>query len=341
MILRDFQILEGGWFGILATGVDNLLIDGVMIDTNRDGIDIDCCWNVRISNCSVNSPWDDAIVLKSSLALGRKRDCANITIANCYVTGGYKLGTLLDGSWQIWDSPKDAPRTGRIKIGTESNGAFHNIAITNCIFEKCEGLALESVDGSLLEDLVISNIVMREIVTAPLFLRLGSRLRGPSGTTVGAIRRVIFSNITSSHAVASYGCIISGIPGFAIEDLKIASIHLHHQGGGSKQQAAIIPSEEETRYPDSDMFGPMPSQGFFLRRVKGVEISDVKIRAEMPDYRPNFVLGDVNEAEFFRIKTPEQSGVPKFDMQSVTNVEIHRVSGLADTVIPAAECRVL
>ena len=68
VILRDFSILQGGWFAILATGVDNLAIDNVKIDTNRDGMDIDCCRNVRISNCSVNSPVDDEICPKSSLA---------------------------------------------------------------------------------------------------------------------------------------------------------------------------------------------------------------------------------------------------------------------------------
>ena len=70
MLLRDFSILHGGHFGILASGVDNLTIDNLKIDTNRDGVDVDCCRNVRISNCSVNSPWDDGICLKSSFALG-------------------------------------------------------------------------------------------------------------------------------------------------------------------------------------------------------------------------------------------------------------------------------
>ena len=60
VLFRDFSILKGGHFGLLLTGVDNLTIDNLTIDTDRDGIDIDCCQNVRVSNCFVNSPWDDA-----------------------------------------------------------------------------------------------------------------------------------------------------------------------------------------------------------------------------------------------------------------------------------------
>ena len=63
-------------------------------------MDIDCCQNVRVSNCTVNSPWDDAIVPKSSFALGYNRACENMTITNCFVTGCYQLGTVLDGTWK-------------------------------------------------------------------------------------------------------------------------------------------------------------------------------------------------------------------------------------------------
>ena len=85
--LRDFTIQHGGWFGILATGVDNFTIDNLKIDTNRDGMDIDCCRNVRVSNCSVNSPGDDGICLKSSYGLGFARATENVTITNCQVSG--------------------------------------------------------------------------------------------------------------------------------------------------------------------------------------------------------------------------------------------------------------
>src|SRR3984957_18153913 len=100
VIFRDFSILKGGHFGLLLTGVDNLTIDNLTIDTDRDGIDIDCCKNVRVSNCFVNAPWDDALCPKSSYALGYARPTENMTIPNCYVAGSYELGTMLDGTYK-------------------------------------------------------------------------------------------------------------------------------------------------------------------------------------------------------------------------------------------------
>ena len=130
----------------------------VLIDTNRDGIDIDCCKNVRVSNCSVNSPWDDAICPKSSFALGYARTTENVTITDCYVTGAYQLGTMLDGTWKRWPTEKSEqvkakpyfPRefNGSIKLGTESNGGFKNITISNCVFDGSKGFAVESSDGA-------------------------------------------------------------------------------------------------------------------------------------------------------------------------------------------------
>ena len=122
------------------------------IDTDRDGIDIDCCQNVRVSNCTVNSPWDDGICPKSSYALGYARATRNLTITNCLVTGCYELGTVLDGTFKKFAPDSRVPRTGRIKCGTESNGGFINVTISNCVFEGCQGYALETVDGALLED---------------------------------------------------------------------------------------------------------------------------------------------------------------------------------------------
>jgi len=235
VLLRDFSILKGGHFGLLLTGVDNLTIDNLTIDTDRDGMDIDCCRNVHVSNCTVNSPWDDGICPKSSYALGYARATENVTITNCYVTGTYELGTVLDGTFNKFAADAHVGRTGRIKCGTESNGGFKNIAISNCVFDGCNGLALESEDGALCEDIAVSNITMRDIVTAPIFVRLGARLRGPKETTkVGTMRRILISNVTSYNASSRLCSILSGIPDYAIEDVKLSDIYQHSLGGASQ-----------------------------------------------------------------------------------------------------------
>ena len=121
-------------------------IDGLRVDTNRDGFDIDACRNVRISNVYVNSPNDDAIVLKSSYALGFNRATENVTITNSQVSG-FDLGTFLDGTFKTTQefAPDKDRVTGRLKFGTESNGGFKNITISNINFVHCRGLALETV----------------------------------------------------------------------------------------------------------------------------------------------------------------------------------------------------
>lgn len=242
VIFRDFTIYHGGHFGILATGVDNWTCDNLKIDTNRDGIDFDCCQNVRVANCTVNSPNDDGICPKSSYALGEVRMTENVTITNCQVSG-YDEGTLLDGTRQRGtDQAFGGARTGRIKCGTESNGGFRNITISNCVFEYCRGLALESVDGAQMEDIVVSNLTMRDIQNAPIFIRLGARRRGPAGTKVGTARRIKIDNVVAHNVSAQAGILIVGLKTAAIEDIALSHIFIDYVGGGTAAQAdRVVP----------------------------------------------------------------------------------------------------
>jgi polygalacturonase len=333
VILRDFSILHGGHFAILATGVDNFTLDNLKIDTNRDGMDIDCCRNVRVSNCSVNSPWDDAICPKSSYALGYLRPTENLTIVNCFVTGGYEEGTLLDGTYKRFTGTETnrIGHTGRIKCGTESNGGFKNITIANCVFDYCGGLALESVDGAIMEDVTIDNIAMRDIVNSPIFIRLGNRARGPNNPPVSVIRRVNISNIVCSNSSWRLGSVISGIPGHPIEDLHISNVHFVYQGGGVKTNATIDPPESEKMYPEPGMFGTMPAYGFFIRHVKGLEMDHVDVSYVKEEMRPPIVLNDVGGADFDHVKARRTPDVPFFVLHNVSEFTLHNCPGLADT----------
>ncbi len=342
ILLRDFAILKGGHFGLLLTGVDNLTIDNLLIDTDRDGMDIDCCRNVRVSNCTVNSPWDDGICPKSSFALGYARSTDNVTITNCYVTGCYELGTIMDGTFKkfVKGSGQEGVYTGRIKCGTESNGGFRNIAISNCVFEGCQGLALETVDGALLEDIVISNITMRDIVSCPLFFRLGSRLRGPKESTkVGTLRRVLVSNVVSYNTASKISSILTGIPGYRIEDVKIADMYVQHVGGASADSLKIAPPELEAKYPEPGMFGPMPAQGFFIRHLQHLEMSHVDVQPAAPDPRPTFYLADVERADFIAVTAPK--GQPAFSLHNVTDFRVAISRAAPDTMLEKADDRTL
>jgi polygalacturonase len=342
VLLREFSILHGGHFGILATGVDNLTIDNLKIDTNRDGMDIDCCRNVRIANCSVNSPWDDGICLKSSFALGYARATEMVTISDCLVSGSYEEGALLDGTFKRFAADAKVPRTGRIKFGTESNGGFKNIAVSNCLFDGCSGLAIETVDGAVIEDVSVTNITMRDVVGAPIFLRLGARMRGPAGAAVGVLRRVILSNITcscgsySSGQGSRIGSILAGIPGHPIEDVKLSDIVVVHQGGGTKDDAQRELAEKEKEYPEPSMFGTTPAHGFFIRHARGVEMNGIKIEHAKGEARPAFVLEDVESAEFGRIKAAADAGVPTFVLNQVRDFSVFRSKPVPDTELASA-----
>jgi hypothetical protein len=337
--LKDFTILRGGHFCLLATGVDNMTIDNVKLDTNRDGFDIDCCRHVHISNCSVNSPFDDAIVLKSSFALGYARITEDITITNCSVSG-FDIGTFLDGTYQkkYYDRvPDRGVVTGRIKFGTESNGGFRNITISNCTFEFCRGLALETVDGGILEDISVTNVTMKDIMGAPFFLRIGARMRGPEGTPIGSMKRVNISNVLITSVNSDYASLVFGIPGYDIEDVRLHNIMILVTGGAPKEQAELVVPEKEKAYPDPQEFGKIPAYGFYLRHVKNIEMSDIEIKLLKEDFRPPFILEDVKGASFINVRAPHAEGVPTFILKNVTDFRTIQCGTIPDKKIDKAE----
>lgn len=368
--LRDFSIANGGHFAILATGVDNLTIDNISIDTNRDGIDIDSCRNVHISNSSINTPNDDAITLKGTHALGAARTSENITITNSMVSG-YDVGSLLDATYKrtLERAPdRDGP-TGRIKIGTESEGDFRNITISNIVFDRSRGIALESVDGAHIEDIAISNITMRQVSNAPFFLRLGSRMRAPKGVEIGAIRRVSISNVTVYDADPRYGSVIAGIPGHDVEDVKFSNIRIIYRGGLNPDQVAKQPAdlvntfffraavssgghtggipprevyatpEREKEYPEPSMFGILPAWGFFVRHAKGIELNNVEMSFMKEDRRPAFVIEQAEGIELNHVRAQKVAGVPSVVLINVKDFKTSGGGSLPDIRLPAAERR--
>jgi len=328
VLLRDITIFRGGHFAVITTGVDNLTVDNVTMDTDRDGIDIDCCRNVMVSNCRINSPSDDGLCPKSTFALGRNVITENMTIVNCMVSG-FECGTLLDGTMK----PRRGA-TGRIKFGTESNGGFRNVTVANCVFRSCKGLALEEVDGGILENININNITMMDVQGYAIYITTGKRNRGPDVPKPGRMRNVLISNVTADGVSTESGIQIFGLPDYPIEGLRLENIRLISKGGGTEEQANKMPPELGTGYPEPH--GVMPGYGIFARHVRGLELANFNLSFAKEDKRPAMVCADVDGLEIDNFKAQLSEGVSAAKLDGVKNVSI-RNSPVLKNVTTAME----
>lgn len=167
---------------------------------NSDGIDIDSCSSIRVSDCFIQSS-DDGICLKITKN-SKKKECRDIVVSNCIVK-----------------SDESA-----IKIGTESYGCFKNIIFSNCtINHSGAGLALFIRDGGIIEDVLVNNLNMNlEPGTGGTPIYIWSGLR-TNNTKYGHIKNIMISNIIGRAACGGY---ISGLKEALIEDININNYHI-------------------------------------------------------------------------------------------------------------------
>ena len=255
---------------------------------NNDGIDLTDCKQVLIENCHVNSA-DDGICLKSYNPGSCNED---INIRNCEIRSS----------------------ASAIKFGTASYGGFRNISISGIrVFDTFRSaLAIESVDGAIIEDVSADDIIAKNTGNA-LFIRLGQR----SGNRKGAIRNVRITNLTAQipferpdinydlrgpevdyfHNI--HPAPICGIPDNPIENIYLENINITYPGRATKGMAYIplwrkgdVP-EQINKYPEFTMFGELPAWGFYLRHVRNITLKNVQLSLADEDFRPEIVEEDV------------------------------------------------
>ncbi len=318
VLIRDVTIFHGGHFAILVTGCDNLTVDNVTMDTDRDGIDIDCCRNTMVSNCRINSPNDDGLCPKSTYALGEIRPTENLTIVNCQVSG-FLEGTLIDGTMKPAKNGY-----GRIKFGTESSGGFRNCTVANCTFRSCHGLALEEVDGAIFENITVNNLSMMDVRDCAIYITTGKRNRTPGITTNSRMRNILISNVIADGVDKMSGIQITGLPEQPIEGVRLENIRLTSKGGGTQTDAAINPKELGTGYPDPGRIGTLPAYGIFARHVKDLELANIHVNFQTNDFRPAAMFADVQGLEIDNFKPQYAERVkPAVFGDNISGVTIH------------------
>ncbi|HEY1661437.1 MAG TPA: glycosyl hydrolase family 28-related protein [Verrucomicrobiae bacterium] len=322
VLIRDITIYHGGHFAIITTGCENLTIDNVTIDTDRDGMDIDCCKNTMISNCRVNSPRDDGICPKASYALGRPFITENLAIVNCEVSG-FKEGTLIDGTMVPTTNG-----TGRIKFGTEASCGFRNCTVANCTFTDCHGFALEEVDGATLEDITVNNLTMRNVLEYAIYLTTGKRDRTPGLTTTSHMRNILISNVIADGVGKMSGIQICGLPESPIQNVRLDGIRLISNGGGTTNDAARTPKELGTIYPEPSRLGILPAYGVFARHVQNLELANISTSFETNEMRPAMICSDVNGLQIDNFRPQVADGVLPAKFDNVTGLEIRNSPAL-------------
>ncbi len=306
VLIRDITIFRGGHFAIIMTGCDRGTIDNVTIDTNRDGIDIDACKYVTLSNTKVNTPHDDALVLKSSYALKRPVVCEHILISNCLVTG-FKLGTFLDGTRV---PEKVGWVCGRIKLGTESNGGYRDITITGCTTMYSSGLAFEEVDQGRMENITVSNIAMNHVHHYPIYITTGCRNRGPKEVKEPSYGgNINISNVVVQNSDSLAGIIITGMKGAPLRNISLSNIRIEYLGGGKRELADKDYREQGTNYPEPKFAKETPAYGLYARHVDGLDVNHVTFSTLRPDYRPAVMLVDVANHNINDLKAKTEKGV--------------------------------
>jgi polygalacturonase len=272
-------------------------MDSVWTDSdaywNNDGIDIQDCHNVRITNCFVNAA-DDGICLKSQAA---DHLCDSIYIADCTVRSS----------------------ASAIKFGTVSHGGFKNVIIEHIkVYDTFRSaLAIECVDGGTLENVLVENIDAVNTGNA-IFIRLGKRnATGEAGslknvTIRNMIVKVAFKRPDYKYEIRGpelpffhniFPSSITGIPGHAVENVTLENIEILYPGKGNNGLANMPLSrldevpEKEAAYPEFSMFGELPAWGFYVRHMDGLTMKNIKLSIEAPDYRPAMIFDNVRNLD--------------------------------------------
>jgi polygalacturonase len=309
----------------------NLTIDSITVESvaywNNDGIDIVDSKNVKITNSKINAS-DDGICLKSEDPESR---CENVYVANCRIRSS----------------------ASAFKLGTGSAGGFRKIKVRDLyVYDTYRSaIALECVDGGVLEDIDIRNVTARNTGNA-LFIRLGHR---HNAKKPGQLHKVYIANVhvevplqkpdkgyetegppvkeqPQNKAPSS----ITGLPGEYVDDVTLENIEIVFAGGARKEVAFLsldslkVP-ERPAQYPEFTMFGELPAWGFYVRHASNIKMKNIRLIYMEEDYRPAFVFDDCAQVKMNDVTINSGKELPFILLHNVN------YSTLKNIVLPSAD----
>ena len=205
--VQDLRLRNSPFWSLLLHGCTHVFVRGLDVGTGRtwhsaddcyiyqgDGIDVDCCQHVSISDCHIRES-DDGITLRANgRKLKRPQDTRYVTINNCTVSssscafrfgvGALKVEDVTVSNIVIWDS---------------------RVALDFCTSWGKSGVSYDNI--------LVDNIAVRD---CRWFLR--ASYHGVKGTDMRGLR---FSNI---RAKAQENSLIWGYPDHPISDVRFVNV---------------------------------------------------------------------------------------------------------------------
>ena len=323
LTIRDVTMLESANWTCHLLGCKDVLVDGLKIENsvraNRDGLDIDGCENITVSNCRIHS-MDDAIVFKATGPVSVK----NAVVTNCIVSS----------------------HASGIKFGTETTGGYENVTISNCVIKNIpvfSGLAMMIVDGGTMKNIVINNIAM-DSVNIPIMIRLGNRARpykpGINTPDAGTIENITINNVTATNAGQTSH--ITGLLNKRIKNVNLSniSININKEFNAKPLPYNNVPFKEAD-YPSGQLYGSsLPASVLYVRNVDMISLNNIKAFIETKDMRIPFVFDNADNIQIESTTAEKVTASQLMYFRNTNNVSIIncRINNKLPLIVEESSC---
>ncbi|WP_208592198.1 glycoside hydrolase family 28 protein [Gracilibacillus suaedae] len=261
---------------------------------NGDGLDIDSCENVRVTDCHFDVG-DDCVVLKSGINQDGRHYAVptkNVTVANCTMHHGH----------------------GGVVFGSENSGGIENITVSNCIFDGTDrGIRVKTnrERGSYIRNILVQNIMMDNVlcpIAINSFYRHGVSKNNPElldATPVAVtektpvVEQINISHVTARNCRAAAG-FIYGLP-----EMPVRKVSIEHVTVEMAQDETVPGGEPDMVREVIEMAG----EGIFAKYVEDLRFHHVEV---MPRKGPALQLHHAK-----RIKVEELTSTNQREQEAV------------------------
>ena len=209
--INGITVRDGASWTLWVIGCDDVFIRAIRMYNdlklpNSDGIDIDRCRNVHITDCHIEAG-DDCIVLKTMRRFEHYGHTENVVVRGC---------TLKSTSTAIC-------------IGCEIAAPVRNVIFDSCVISSSHrGLAINHSFEADIENVLFSNIFMETRIFhdrwwgrgEPIYVKV---LPWTSTDSVGQTRNIRFQNI---RARCENGALVHGADSSRIQNIEFENVHL-------------------------------------------------------------------------------------------------------------------